>query len=38
VRPVDATLQQRIRGTWEHYVVEAERHRAGNFPIARTGL
>jgi len=38
VRTVDATLQQRIRGTWEHYVVEAERHRAGNFPIARTGL
>ena len=38
VRPVDATLQQRIRGTWEHYVVEAARHRAGNFPIARTGL
>ena len=38
VRPVDATLQQRIRGTWEHYVAEAERHRGGNFPIARTSL
>jgi len=38
VRPVDAILQQRIRGTWEHYVAEAERHRAGNFPVARTSL
>ena len=38
VRPVDAILQQRIRGTWEHYIAEAERHRAGNFPVARTSL
>lgn len=38
VRPVDEELRARIRGTWEHYVAEAERHRAGNFPPARTGL
>ena len=38
VRPVDAILQQRIRGTWEHYIAEAERHRAGNFPVARASL
>jgi carbonic anhydrase/acetyltransferase-like protein (isoleucine patch superfamily) len=38
VRPVDDTLRARIRETWQHYVTEAERHRAGNFPLARTGL
>lgn len=38
VRPVDATLRTRIRETWEHYVAEAERHRTGNFPPARTSL
>jgi len=38
VRPVDDTLRARIRETWQHYVTEAERHRAGNFPPARTGL
>jgi carbonic anhydrase/acetyltransferase-like protein (isoleucine patch superfamily) len=38
VRPVDALLRARIRETWEHYVAEAERHRAGNFPPAQTGL
>lgn len=29
VRPVDAALAARARGTWEHYLVEARRHRAG---------
>ncbi|KPK07135.1 MAG: hypothetical protein AMS20_03400 [Gemmatimonas sp. SG8_28] len=29
VRPVDDTLQARIRETWEHYVAQARRHRAG---------
>ena len=37
-RPVDDALRQRIRDTWEHYVAEAERHRAGVFPIAGTSL
>jgi carbonic anhydrase/acetyltransferase-like protein (isoleucine patch superfamily) len=37
-RPVDDALRQRIRQTWEHYVAEAERHRAGAFPIARSSL
>ena len=37
-RWVDDALRERIRLTWEHYVAEAERHRAGRFPIARTGL
>ncbi|HEX9283406.1 MAG TPA: gamma carbonic anhydrase family protein [Gemmatimonadales bacterium] len=37
-RAVDAALRERIRVTWEHYVAEAERHRAGRFPIARTAL
>ena len=38
VRQVDETLRERIRETWQHYVAEAERHRAGNFPPARAGL
>ncbi|HTH63372.1 MAG TPA: gamma carbonic anhydrase family protein [Gemmatimonadales bacterium] len=38
VRPVDETLTTRIRETWQHYVGEAARHRAGNFPPAQTGL
>jgi carbonic anhydrase/acetyltransferase-like protein (isoleucine patch superfamily) len=29
VRPVDEALTKRIRHTWEHYVAEAKRHRAG---------
>jgi len=33
VRQVDATLTARIRGTWEHYVAEAVRHRSGKFPL-----
>ncbi len=37
-RAVDDALRQRIRQTWEHYVAEAERHRAGAFPIARPTL
>jgi len=37
-RTVDEGLRARIRGTWEHYVVEAERHRGGRFPPLRTGL
>jgi carbonic anhydrase/acetyltransferase-like protein (isoleucine patch superfamily) len=38
VRAVDEALRERIQGTWRHYLVEVERHRAGDFPIARTGL
>ena len=38
VRPVDEVLRARIRETWQHYVAEAERHRAGAFPPVRTGL
>jgi carbonic anhydrase/acetyltransferase-like protein (isoleucine patch superfamily) len=38
VRPVDEGLRVRIRETWEHYVVEAQRHRAGNYPPNRTSL
>jgi carbonic anhydrase/acetyltransferase-like protein (isoleucine patch superfamily) len=38
VRPVDEPLRARIRETWQHYVQEAERHRAGNFPLVRTSL
>jgi len=37
-RRVDDDLRARIRATWEHYLREAERHRAGAFPLARTGL
>lgn len=33
VRPADATLRERIRHTWEHYVEEAKRHRAGTYPV-----
>jgi carbonic anhydrase/acetyltransferase-like protein (isoleucine patch superfamily) len=33
VRAVDAALTARIRGTWEHYVTEAVRHRSGVFPL-----
>jgi carbonic anhydrase/acetyltransferase-like protein (isoleucine patch superfamily) len=32
VRQVDAGLAARIRHTWEHYVAEARRHRAGEVP------
>ncbi|MEX2156961.1 MAG: hypothetical protein WD773_08990 [Gemmatimonadales bacterium] len=37
-RPVDDALRARIRGTWEHYVAEAERHRRGRFPLERPSL
>ena len=37
-RAVDESLRERIRGTWEHYVAEAQRHRAGAFPGARATL
>jgi carbonic anhydrase/acetyltransferase-like protein (isoleucine patch superfamily) len=32
VRPVDAELSRRIEQTWKHYVEQARRHRAGEFP------
>jgi carbonic anhydrase/acetyltransferase-like protein (isoleucine patch superfamily) len=32
VRTVDPALTARIRHTWEHYVAEARRHRAGAVP------
>ena len=35
-RPVDDALRDRIRGTWQHYVEQAERHRAGRYPPATT--
>src|SRR6266545_4776035 len=37
VRHVDDGLRARIRGTWEHYVGEAERHRSGAFPVQGAG-
>lgn len=37
-RQVDDALRARIRGTWEHYIAEAQRHRAGRFPIAKASL
>ena len=37
-RSVDDELRARIRGTWQHYVVEAQRHRGGAFPIERPSL
>ncbi len=37
-RAVDDALRGRIRSTWEHYVAQAARHRAGTYPVARTGL
>jgi carbonic anhydrase/acetyltransferase-like protein (isoleucine patch superfamily) len=38
VGTVDDALRARIRGTCEHYVAEAERHRRGAFPPARPSL
>jgi len=32
VRKVDAELSQRITDTWRHYVHQAQRHRAGDYP------
>ena len=37
-RAVDDALRERIRQTWEHYVMQAERHRAGTYPVARPSL
>jgi carbonic anhydrase/acetyltransferase-like protein (isoleucine patch superfamily) len=37
-RAVDDALRERIRETWQHYVAEAQRHRAGAFPPARPSL
>ncbi len=37
-RAVDEGLRARIRGTWEHYVAEAVRHRSGAFPLAQPTL
>jgi carbonic anhydrase/acetyltransferase-like protein (isoleucine patch superfamily) len=33
VRAVDDATQRRIERSWQHYVAQAERHRAGTFPI-----
>ncbi|HSB54905.1 MAG TPA: gamma carbonic anhydrase family protein [Gemmatimonadales bacterium] len=33
VRPVDAELTRRIEQTWRHYIDQARRHRAGQFPV-----
>ncbi|HEU4588354.1 MAG TPA: gamma carbonic anhydrase family protein [Gemmatimonadales bacterium] len=33
VRPVDAALRERIKGTWAHYVEAAKQHRAGRYPL-----
>ena len=38
VRHVDDGLRARIRGTWEHYVEQAARHRSGAFPLHRPTL
>jgi carbonic anhydrase/acetyltransferase-like protein (isoleucine patch superfamily) len=37
VRPVDAALAERVAATWEHYVREAQAHRAGRYPLVREG-
>ncbi|GAC1449617.1 MAG: gamma carbonic anhydrase family protein [Isosphaeraceae bacterium] len=36
VRPVDEAMRQRVDNTWRHYVAEARRHRAGEFPLQPT--
>jgi carbonic anhydrase/acetyltransferase-like protein (isoleucine patch superfamily) len=33
VRPLDEGTQARIGHAWRHYVAQASRHRAGDFPI-----
>jgi carbonic anhydrase/acetyltransferase-like protein (isoleucine patch superfamily) len=35
VRSADETMQDRIDHAWRHYVAEAQRHRAGDFPVHR---
>jgi carbonic anhydrase/acetyltransferase-like protein (isoleucine patch superfamily) len=37
-RQVDEALRARVQATWAHYVREAERHRAGAFPLARPSM
>jgi carbonic anhydrase/acetyltransferase-like protein (isoleucine patch superfamily) len=37
-RRVDAALRARITATWEHYLVQADRHRNGGFPLAPASL
>src|SRR2546425_13097831 len=36
-RAVDGALRQRVRHTWQHYVAEAERHRAGEVVMGIPG-
>lgn len=38
VRAVDERLRARIRSTWQHYIEQAARHRAGAFPLHTSGL
>jgi carbonic anhydrase/acetyltransferase-like protein (isoleucine patch superfamily) len=33
VRQVDADLSRRIEQTWRHYLEQARRHRAGEYPV-----
>jgi carbonic anhydrase/acetyltransferase-like protein (isoleucine patch superfamily) len=33
IRPVDASLTQRIADTWAHYVGQARAHRQGRYPL-----
>jgi carbonic anhydrase/acetyltransferase-like protein (isoleucine patch superfamily) len=33
VRPVDASLTERIATTWAHYVAQARAHQAGKYPV-----
>src|SRR6185312_5129193 len=35
VRQVDATLAERIRETWSHYVEQARAHKSGQYPLAK---
>lgn len=34
VRRVDEELAARIKGTWEHYVLQAKAHREGRYPLS----
>ncbi|MGH7656908.1 MAG: gamma carbonic anhydrase family protein, partial [Gemmatimonadales bacterium] len=34
VRRVDEELAARIKGTWEHYVLQARAHREGRYPLS----
>ncbi|MGH7659034.1 MAG: gamma carbonic anhydrase family protein [Gemmatimonadales bacterium] len=34
VRRVDQELAARIKGTWEHYVLQARAHREGRYPLS----